>query len=148
MSKNILWIEDESSLLNNMLRVLKNNDFQIDNVRTKNDAIQIIDKQLDLYCLIILDIIIPSGEDVTELSFHDVIRRINEFEGLHVLEYLKEKNKNNIPIVIITIISQNELRERIRKYLDDESYNLKDVMYKSILRQQEILSRINNAIAK
>jgi CheY-like chemotaxis protein len=146
MKNRILWIEDESNLLKNMLRILIKEGFVIDNIDNKKDAIIKIDQGISEYDLIILDIILPSGEDLTEETYYSTLEKISDFEGIELIEYLKNHNPENVPIVIITIISQNEVRERITTLFEDKSYNIKDVLYKSNLRQSEIGSSIYNAI--
>lgn len=106
---NILWIEDESVKIYGLVRPLEKDGHQITTAIDKRDALEKLKEAT--YDLIILDIIIPEGEEINTLQ------RIEPYVGIQVLEYIKE-TQQKVPVIVLTIVNDEEPLSYIRGYGD------------------------------
>jgi len=141
--KNILWIEDESYKLEHLLSGIDENIFKVFPVKNTKDAIDEITKNSQSYSLILLDIILPQGIIYSEEEYSKIKTLINNYAGFKILETIIA-HKIKIPIIIITIVTENHLREKIKEYRKRPDLNIVEVLSKGMLKS----TRVKEAIYK
>lgn len=116
MSKNILVVEDDSTLQNNIKKALQEEKFKIQQVFDGENVKQAIkDNRPDL---ILLDLMLPG------------------LDGYHILEFLKESEETReIPIIVLTVIdTEDSLKEcemlGADDYLVKADYTLSNIVKK------------------
>lgn len=115
----ILLAEDEKSLSNALVSILRRNNYLVDAVYNGEDALNYL--KTDVYDLLILDIMMP------------------KVDGITVLKEIR-KNKNSIPVLILS--AKNELDDKIEG-LDSgaDDYLTKPFVIKEFLARIRVLSR-------
>lgn len=116
-SLKILWIEDDSKRLKGLVKPLERDGHKIFCAEDQEEALKLIDN--DEFNLIIVDLIIPSGEkNATSL---------NHFVGLNLIKILKAKNILT-PICVLSVVRDQDI---IRE--------LQDMGIKKILQKGSLL---------
>mgnify|MGYP001579743695 FL=1 len=98
---------------------------------TKKEAFQILDERKDID-LIILDLILPEGEDV---------KPIDPYPGFKVLERLKELNIN-VPIIVLTVVRDIQILEKLSKY------QITEILKKGVFKPSELRDVVHNVLEK
>ncbi|MFZ5907302.1 MAG: hypothetical protein ACOYVJ_07815 [Nitrospirota bacterium] len=108
MSK-IFWLEDEKNSFESFSFPLKNK-HEITRVEDYEEA----DRQLSIqeFDLIIVDIIIPSGQKNATLS--DLLKHSDRYYGLEFIKKLREKG-NKTPILVLTVVSDRATLDSIKE---------------------------------
>lgn len=101
----ILWIEDDAKILMGLVRPLENDGHKIIIAEDEKDSLKLI-KQSD-FDLILLDIIIPTGIKGDNGNFTLV--------GMRLLETLLIKMKIKTPIIVLSVVRDNEIIEKMYK---------------------------------
>ena len=105
MSKKIVWIEDDIGIIRPVIRPIANMGYEIvtfTNVTealTKPETIKSAD-------LILLDMIHPPGAENNHYS---------SYPGLDFLEDIRNNYKLNTPVVVLTVVTNEDIHERLNK---------------------------------
>ncbi len=121
IEKKILLVEDDKPLQELYALNLKNEGYKVIQASNGQEALaKAVDEKPDL---ILLDIMLP------------------EIDGLSVLDILKKTPKTeSIPIVILTVLSDRETKEKC------QSYEIEDFFVKSESTIPQILKRIKEIL--
>lgn len=121
IKKRILLVEDDQSLQELYEINLKDKEYEVIKASNGQEALaKAVDEKPDL---ILLDIMLP------------------EIDGFSVLDILKKTPKTqSIPIIILTVLSDRETREKC------QSYEIEDFFVKSESTIPQILERIKEIL--
>jgi DNA-binding NtrC family response regulator len=109
----ILWVEDDASLLWDMMEPLLTYGVQIDVANNFESAKEKICDNNYKFDLIILDLIIPSGKP-RYTSAEDIVQLEFTIYGLELLKFINSKDKT--PVVIFSVVSDREIIEEIMSF--------------------------------
>lgn len=104
---SILWIEDETNKIGGLVRPLQQDGHDIFIAEDEEDALNKI-KTISKIDLIILDLIIPEGGKHWK-------KDIEEYVGLNLLRQLIDIEKINIPIIVLSVVDDEEALEKVRE---------------------------------
>lgn len=132
MSKKIriLWVEDEAKRIDGLVRPLKNDGHEIIIAENEKDAlIKLGNNKFDL---IILDIIIPTGEKDTQ--------KFIPYVGMRLLEKILIEMKLGTPIIVLSVVGDPEIIKKalemgVKKFLIKGAFrpsNLKKEVYETL----------------
>ncbi len=124
----ILWVDDDAEIIFGLVEPLVDKGYLIDRALNKKEAEQLMDQKK--YDIIILDIILPSGEKVksTEYSFN-----IKEYNGL---KFLKSLPDDSPPILVLSVVNNEEMLTEIRNYPQVKKYIEKGCIEPDQLRDE------------
>lgn len=105
MNKKIAWIEDDIGIIEDVIQPLINDGHKFTYLRNTNEVLDKIDflKTVDL---ILLDLIFPSGDEVTDF---------NQYPGVSLLERLKNEFKIETPVIVFTVVTNNQAHKQLRE---------------------------------
>lgn len=130
MSKTIIWIEDDYDIIEPVVYPLRKAGHQIINISTTKEASERLDelKQADL---ILLDMFLPAGTGGKDLG---------SYPGSKFLQQLRNDHQINTPVVVFTVLSDEELLKKLEKLADDI---VRKPVRPSVLKQhvEDVLSR-------
>lgn len=106
MNYKILWVEDDSYKIGDLVLPLKKDGCHISVYETMNSVMSIIDK-LDDYDIILLDVLIPEGVD---RGFD----KVKEYVGVDLLYKIK-RSYPDIPILVLSVVSDDEVLNKIKR---------------------------------
>jgi two-component system, chemotaxis family, chemotaxis protein CheY len=135
MTKRILWIEDASYQLGDMMRPLKKAGYEVTIARDSKGAISLLEHRR--FDLIILDILIPSGEQNAQLHEEQ-----NALSGINFLKILKIMKYDIPPIVIFSVVEASEIVE------DLTQFNVKKLILKGIYEPEQLKKDIDTLLKK
>jgi DNA-binding response OmpR family regulator len=101
--KQILWVEDDFYRLESMIYPFRNSEYKFIIAFTAKEAIELIKEQS--FNLIILDILIPSGEKNNQKNYVF-------YQGQQLLKEIRELRKS-IPIIVFSVVGDPNLIEEI-----------------------------------
>ena len=106
MSKTIIWIEDDTDIIDPMVRPLELAGYQIIRIPTASEALANVEKikQADL---VLLDMILRPGNTDREFS---------RYSGLDILRELRETHQVTTPVVALTVVTRTEIRQRLHEF--------------------------------
>lgn len=142
--KNILWIDDEADKLNGLFRWMSKDKYRLVKCKDKASAEVEIEKRLDNYDLIILDLILPKGVDYSAAEVEKAEQDRLKLEGLHILNRIQDAS--NIPVMIMTVVSGGGYFNKISQYRSNSSSNIKEVLIKGNLTPNEIKTAVQNIL--
>jgi DNA-binding response OmpR family regulator len=100
----ILWIEDDARELRSLLWPLEDDGYEIDVAVDAMQARELVYK--NIYDIIILDILLPSGEK--DLLTYE------EFTGVKVAEDIRKKGINT-PMIALTVVKDKEIENTLKE---------------------------------
>lgn len=112
----ILWIEDDADMIWGLVESLKNEGHIIERALDMKKGKELLE-QKEKYDLIVLDILLPSGEKIKSI---DELDHIEKYVGL---KFLRSLPKDSPPILVLSvvidgdIIAQIESFPQVRKYI-------------------------------
>jgi CheY-like chemotaxis protein len=129
MSKTIVWIEDDTDIIDPVVKPLERAGHRFVRLHTAQEALDALDdiRQADL---ILLDIIFPPAP-----SGFDQANGFNQYTGLHLLHELREVHGVHIPVVVLTVVIRPELDKEL------EALNVADIIHKPV-RPSELKQRV------
>lgn len=132
--KSILWVEDDVNFFNIFSSFLKNK-YKINRAEDYEDALNNLkDKQFDL---IIIDLIIPSGE---KLSIDELINIKDRYFGLELIKHIRE-NDTKTPIMVVSVVNKNNIIDSI-KIIDNKI----PILWKYDISPKEIETNVNTIL--
>lgn len=145
-TKKILWIDDEADKLSGLFTWMDKREYNLVKRRDRISAENEIEKGLDGYDVVILDLILPKGRDYSESEITKVEHDRFKLEGIEILE--KIRNKSDIPIVIMTVVSGGGYYSKINEYKKQTDNNIKEVLTKGTLTPNEVKAALENILEK
>ncbi len=117
MKKTIAWIEDDISIIQDVIQPLINDGYKFTYFRSVNEVLDSIDvlRNVDM---ILCDLILPLGNNEA-FSF-------DQYPGVQLIEKLRNQYKINTPVVVFTTVSNGNAHKRLRE-LDVSEIILKPV---------------------
>jgi CheY-like chemotaxis protein len=132
--RKILWIEDGAYQLRGLVKPLEKRGYRIEYALNAKEAIEKLNRED--YQLILLDIIIPTGDD-SNLDDLELI----EFVGLRLADKIVNEMKINTPIIGITVVNN----PRVIDHLYD--LGVMKIFFKGYLLPSQLLDYIENFLA-
>ena len=105
MPKTIVWIEDDADIIDPVVRPLELAGYLIERIPTAHEALENIDT-IQKADLILLDVILAPGN--TEKQF-------SRYSGLDILRELRETHQITTPVVALTVVARDEVRQRLNE---------------------------------
>jgi CheY-like chemotaxis protein len=129
MSKTIVWIEDDTDIIDPVVKPLERAGHRFVRLHTAQEALDALDdiRRADL---ILLDIIFPPAP-----SGFDQANGFNQYTGLHLLRELREVHGVDLPVVVLTVVIRPELDKAL------EALNVADIIHKPV-RPSELKQRL------
>lgn len=129
MPKTIVWIEDDTDIIDPVVKPLERAGHRFVRLHTAQEALNALDdiRQADL---ILLDIIFPPAP-----SGFDQANGFNQYTGLHLLRELREVHGVHLPVVVLTVVIRPELDKEL------EELNVADIIHKPV-RPSELKQRV------
>jgi len=132
MAKTIVWIEDDTDIIDPVVRPLELEGHQFVRLRNVKEALEAVD-QIREADLILLDMILPPGEMDWEL------KRYSRYPGLEALHELREVHNVDVPVMVLTVVSRGEIHRRLREL------GVADIVTKPV-RPSELKERVERVL--
>lgn len=116
MSKTIIWIEDDYDIIEPVIYPLRKAGYTIINISNTKEASEKL-TELKNADLILLDMFLPKGNGGKDFG---------EYPGYMLLKELREVHQITTPVIVFTVISNEELRTRL------ERLGIDGIVYKPI----------------
>lgn len=132
----ILWIEDDADLIWGLMEPIIYEGHKVVRALDRKRAKELLEKEK--FDLIVLDIILPSGEKIKSITDLD---HIEKYVGLN---FLKSLPSDSPPILVLSVVNNEEIISQIenfpqvRKYLQKgfvEPDQLKDEIMKILIKE-------------
>lgn len=130
MSKTIIWIEDDTDIIDPVVRPLERGGYRIQRLNTVQEALNAIE-QIRSADLILLDMILRPGNTAREFS---------RYSGLDLLRELRQTHGIATPVIALTVVARDEIRKQLREL------GVVDIITKPI-RPSELKSRVEQVFA-
>ena len=131
MSRTIVWIEDDTDIIDPVVRPLERAGHRFVRLHTAQEALDAID-ELRRADLILLDIIFPPAQ--ASHGF-DLANGFNQYTGLHLLRELRETHGVTTPVVVLTVVIRPELDAEL------QALDVVDIIHKPV-RPSELKRRV------
>lgn len=132
MSSTIVWIEDDTPVIESVVRPLRRTGYNIEEMHSVSEVLGKVEviRSSDL---ILLDLLLPLGT-------HEPYD--NRYSGLHLLEELRSQHNVSVPVVLFTVLPVTEVWESRFDELGIAKYIQKPVL-PSVLKAEveDVLSR-------
>lgn len=125
----IAWIEDDSDIIEPVIRPLKLAGHEFRRFRSATEALEAIG-QIREADLILLDVILPAGP---------AERRFSRYAGRDVLRELRQVYGLKIPVVVLTVVTREDVLQEIREL------GVSDIVRKPVL-PLELKDRVERAL--
>ncbi len=132
----ILWIEDDADLIWGLMEPLINEGHKVVRALDRKKAKELLE-QKEKYDLIVLDIILPSGEKVKSIKELD---HIEKYVGLNFLESLPVDSP---PILVLSVINNAEMIAKIESFPQVKKY-----LQKGWIEPEHLKNEIMNILRK
>lgn len=132
MPKTIVWIEDDTDIIDPVVRPLERAGHRFLRLHSAQEALDALE-EIRHADLILLDIIFPPANTLPH-SF-DQAEGFSHYTGLHLLRELRQAHGVTTPVVVLTVV--------IRPELDTELHALDvaDIIHKPV-RPSELKRRV------
>jgi CheY-like chemotaxis protein len=110
--KKIVWIEDDTDIINDVVRPLERGGYAIERFYTVKEALDNIET-LRACDLILLDLIIPPGE---------TDERFGHYPGMYLLRTFRQKYQFDQPVIVLSVVADAEVFQDLKE-LDAEIEN-------------------------
>ena len=130
MPKTIIWIEDDTDIIDPVVRPLELAGYEIVRIPTAIEALEAVGQIKDAD-LILLDMILQPGNTDREFS---------RYSGLDILKELREKHKVGTPVVALTVVTRTEIRQRLHEF------NVADIIRKPV-RPSQLKERVEAVLS-
>jgi CheY-like chemotaxis protein len=118
MSKTIVWADDDIGIIRSTIRPLTNAGYRFVELRSVKEALNKIEliRKADL---LLFDMILPPGEENSNLE-------LSRYPGLDLLEVLFNKYQIEMPVVVLTVVTNKEIYKRLK------ALNVVDIINKPV----------------
>jgi two-component system, response regulator YesN len=131
LTKKIVWVEDDIAIIKPLVRPLENAGYEIVYLLTVAEALEKLE-QIRQADLLLFDMIYPSG------TGEDIEKR---YPGLAVLEMLRNEYHIDTPVIVLTVVTNPEVRNRLT------ALNVVDIINKPV-RPSVLKSRVEQALGE
>jgi len=104
-NKKIAWIEDDIGIIKDVVQPLINEGYIFTYLRSVKDTLDNINT-LKTVDLILLDLIIPAGEDKEDFQ---------QYPGVDLLEKLRNNLNIETPVVVFTVVTSGQVYQRLHE---------------------------------
>ena len=104
MPKTIVWIEDDTDIIDPVVRPLELAGHRFVRLHSVGEALQALD-QIRGADLILLDMLLPPGQNGREFG---------PYPGETLLRELRERHHVEVPVIVLSVVTNAEVRERVR----------------------------------
>ena len=102
--KKIVWIEDDTDIINDVVRPLERSGYLIERIYSVKEALDNIDSTCTCD-LILLDLIIPPGE---------TDERFGHYPGMYLLRTFREEYQLKQPIIALSVVADADIFQDIK----------------------------------
>ena len=103
-SKKIVWIEDDTNIINDVVRPLERSGFVIERFYTVKEALDNVEA-LQACDLIPLDLIIPPG---------DTDERFGHYPGMYLLRTFREQYQLEQPVIVLSVVADADVFQDLK----------------------------------
>ncbi|MCL4529064.1 MAG: response regulator [Chloroflexi bacterium] len=136
-AKVILYADDDRWFIQPFVEVLEDYGYKVIQATTGSEVIGMFSKEkIDL---LILDILMPAGEGLADT---DHGRRT----GVRVAEILRREMKSKVPIIYLTVVSDQDLLNRIND-IETEAGLIPKILIKPVL-PTDLAQKVDNILEK
>lgn len=131
MAKTIVWIEDDTDIIDPVVKPLERAGHRFIRLHTALEALDAIEaiRQADL---ILLDIIFPPAH--VSHGF-DQANGFSQYTGLHLLRELRQVHNIQTPVVVLTVVIRPDLDKEL------QTLHVADIIHKPV-RPSELKQRV------
>jgi CheY-like chemotaxis protein len=129
MPKTIVWIEDDSDVIEPVIRPLRLAGYLFVRLRTATEALEAV-QQIREADLILIDLILPPGQAKD---------RFGRYAGLDVLRELRKVHNVKTPVVVLTVVTREDVLEQV------EQLDVADIVRKPVL-PSELKGRVERVL--
>ncbi len=104
LAKKIVWIEDDTNIINDVVRPLERSGYQIERFYTVREALDNLDT-LKACDLILLDLIIPLG---------GAAEPVGHYPGMYLLRTFREKYALEQPVIVLSVVADAEVFQDLK----------------------------------
>jgi CheY-like chemotaxis protein len=132
MAYTIVWIDDDTDILDPVVGLLERAQHRIERIRSVGEALEKIDliRRSDL---ILLDILLPPGKAKGD--------DYGRYSGLGLLRELREKHGIDNPVVVLSVITNKDAQHDLR------ALQVKYVIRKPVL-PSDLKARVEEVLAE
>lgn len=114
----ILWLDDDiDATLSAHIDELEDNGYTVLRANTPEKMWQILNEQYGNVSGIVLDIMLPTGENIDNVEADRIAAKAGVHTGIVLLKQLRDDIRyRDIPIIIFTILSDQELVDVAKEY--------------------------------
>jgi CheY-like chemotaxis protein len=135
MSKTIVWIEDDTDIIEPVVHPLKQAGYRIVPLRTIKEVLDSIE-QIRNADLILIDMLLPTGH-LAELPSG---RKLNYYTGKELLEELREVyHMTDLPVIVLSVVHREEVFQQLKEL------SVIDVLRKPV-RPSMLKARVEEAL--
>lgn len=110
----ILFVDEEDFLMASFIEELRDVGYEVTVAKSGEEAIRCLEDGHHDFALIILDIMLPRGDDK---GLPTVGKGINTGEmGLEVLRLLREDMSDETPVIVLTAVMDDDIKTKILDY--------------------------------
>ena len=103
-AKKIVWIEDDTNIINDVVRPLERSGYVIERFYTVKEALE-NEEALRACDLILLDLIIPPG---------DTDDHFGHYPGMYLLRTFREQYKLEQPVIVLSVVADAEVFQDLK----------------------------------
>ena len=129
MSKTIVWIEDDTDIIDPVIRPLELAGHRFVRLRNAKEALDAVNRIREAD-LILLDIILPPGQTKREFA---------RYPGLDILRELREIHGVTTPVVALTVVTREEVLQQLKEL------GIADIVRKPV-RPSELKERVERVL--
>lgn len=138
--KTILFVDEELWFARGMIEELEDEGYKVLHVSEGTQAIEVLEsgESIDL---IVLDIMMPTGERISDPAEG---RRT----GVRVGEFIRREMKSKIPIIYLTVVSDQTVHSCIEKVEKEAGLDEASILVKPVLPEElveEVVSLIGRS---
>ena len=104
IAKKIVWIEDDTNIINDVVRPLERSGYLIERFYTVKEALDNLDA-LKACDLILLDLIIPPGETDAQ---------VGHYPGMYLLRTFREQYQLEQPVIVLSVVADAEVFQDLK----------------------------------
>ena len=130
MPKTIVWIEDDTDIIDPVVRPLERAGHQFVRLHSAQEALMAID-EIRHADLILLDIIFPPVRPPQGFPADG----LSQYTGLHLLQQLRHQHEITTPVVVLTVVIRAELEHEL------QTLDVADIIHKPV-RPSELKKRV------
>lgn len=100
----IAWIDDDIEIIDPVIEPLVQDDHEITRIRTVRDALDLVET-LRACDLILLDMIVPTGDDDEDFEY---------YAGTLLLRELREKHEVTTPVIVFSVVDPGRVEGQLQ----------------------------------